>query len=290
MFTDDSERTESELRAAIRAALGKDMEFSIITTGRWEMTGLVANHYSKGRVFLAGDAAHQLPPTRGGFGANTGIDDVYNLAWKLEFVLRGLSSESLLATYSEERQPIGTLRHDQTFARPDYARFLNGRKIENAVLYQDAAMELGQLMRSSAVIGATSSLPPAATPEEWAGQPGVRAPHAWIQHEDRKISTVDLFTRGFVVMAKDAAWRAAAEAASKKTGIPVKAFVVGEDVRFEEEEAFERLFGVKTSGASLIRPDGVVGWRAVERSPHHEEELLHAVAQISSAVKGKPIF
>lgn len=110
MFDDDVERPEAELRESIRRALGRDMAVEIITTGRWEMAGRIAERYSDGRVFLMGDAAHQLPPTRGGFGANTGIDDAYNLAWKLQMVLTGQAGPALLDTYSAERQPIGWLR------------------------------------------------------------------------------------------------------------------------------------------------------------------------------------
>ncbi|WP_174280235.1 FAD-dependent monooxygenase, partial [Sphingomonas bacterium] len=103
MFDDDAERGEAELRAAIHRALGRDMPVELITTGRWEMAGRIAERYADSRVFLAGDAAHQLPPTRGGFGANTGIDDAYNLAWKLGMVLAGEAGPALLDTYSAER-------------------------------------------------------------------------------------------------------------------------------------------------------------------------------------------
>jgi 2-polyprenyl-6-methoxyphenol hydroxylase-like FAD-dependent oxidoreductase len=64
----------------------------------------MVDHYMAGRVFLAGDAAHLHPPT-GGQGLNTGIQDAYNLGWKLATVLRG-GPESLLDTYEEERLPV----------------------------------------------------------------------------------------------------------------------------------------------------------------------------------------
>jgi 2-polyprenyl-6-methoxyphenol hydroxylase-like FAD-dependent oxidoreductase len=64
----------------------------------------MVDHYRAGRVFLAGDAAHLHPPT-GGQGLNTGIQDAYNLGWKLASVFRG-GPESLLDTYEEERLPV----------------------------------------------------------------------------------------------------------------------------------------------------------------------------------------
>jgi hypothetical protein len=66
----------------------------------------LAEHYRQGRVFIAGDAAHIHPPT-GGQGMNTGIQDAYNLAWKLALVLAGAAPETLLDSYESERRPVG---------------------------------------------------------------------------------------------------------------------------------------------------------------------------------------
>jgi hypothetical protein len=77
-------------------------------------------------------------------------------------------------------------------------------------------MELGQLYRSSEVIGAGQDLPHARTPEAWAGQPGVRAPHPWIIYQGETISTIDLFTGGFVLLSSNPAWREPAKEASDR--------------------------------------------------------------------------
>jgi hypothetical protein len=66
----------------------------------------LASHYRVGRAFIAGDAAHIHPPT-GGQGMNTGIQDAYNLAWKLALVLDGAAEEALLESYEAERRPVG---------------------------------------------------------------------------------------------------------------------------------------------------------------------------------------
>src|SRR5699024_8239929 len=60
----------------------------------------------RGCAFLAGDAAHRHPPANG-LGTNTSIQDAFNLGWKLSSVLRGEADETLLDTYSQERQPVG---------------------------------------------------------------------------------------------------------------------------------------------------------------------------------------
>jgi 2-polyprenyl-6-methoxyphenol hydroxylase-like FAD-dependent oxidoreductase len=255
MFDDDEERSHDELCAAVRRALGGDMAFDIVTTGRWEMAGRIADRYRAGRVFLAGDAAHQLPPTRGGFGANTGIDDAWNLAWKLERVLSGRAAAALLDTYDAERRPIGWLRHQQTFSRPDYAGWAGSAFKPDTLLGNDA-MEFGQLIRSAAVLGAGSQLPAAASPAEWAGQPGTRAPHVWIVRAGERISTLDLFGRDFVLLTANRAW------AERVSDLPLDVIEVGSELMFPSETAFGNVFGVGTAGATLVRPDGIIAWRS----------------------------
>ena len=66
---------------------------------------MVASKYSNGRIFIAGDAAHQHPPY-GGFGLNTGLEDAANLGWKLAAAAQGWGSEKLLESYGAERRPI----------------------------------------------------------------------------------------------------------------------------------------------------------------------------------------
>lgn len=254
MLDDSKDRSHEELSKAVRRALGSDMSFDIITTGQWEMAGRIADCYSEGRVFFAGDAAHQLPPTRGGFGANTGIDDVWNLAWKLERVVAGVAPSILLDTYSAERQPIGFLRHQQTFSRPDYAKWVDSSFKPDA-LFSNDAMEFGQLVRSSQVIGALPELPSAASPVEWRGQPGTRAPHAWIMKGDVKMSTLDLFGRDFVLLTTNRTW---AECVKE---LSVTVIQVDADIVFSPENSFANVFGVGAEGATLVRPDGVVAWR-----------------------------
>lgn len=268
MFDDDRERDDAALAAAVRRALGRDLPFEIVATGRWEMAGRIADRYREGRVFLAGDAAHQLPPTRGGFGANTGIDDVWNLAWKLAAVIGGGADARLLDTYEAERRPIGWLRHQQTFSRPDYARWAPPSFVPEP-LFGDDAMEFGQLVRSAAVAGAGADLPAAASPAGWAGQPGTRAPHVWERGEAGTRSTLDLIGRRHLLLSADPAWCALG------TRLPLDARWVGRDFVFPPDQSFSTIFGVGEGGAALIRPDGIVAWRS-SASPDAAAEAVIA--------------
>ena len=72
----------------------------------WTRRSVVADRYAHGRVFLAGDAVHQLSPT-GALGMNTGIGDAVDLGWKLAAMLSGWGGPGLLASYDAERRPIG---------------------------------------------------------------------------------------------------------------------------------------------------------------------------------------
>jgi putative polyketide hydroxylase len=283
MLSDDVDRDEDGQRRVVQKAIGRtDVPIQIITTGRWELAALIADRFSSGRVFLAGDAAHQLPPNRGGFGANTGIDDAHNLAWKLAAVLSGESAPELLDTYDAERRPIAELRHEQIFARADYKAYLTTPKSDVAIL-DDNAIELGQLYRSAAVLGASPGLPPAQRPDEWAGQPGTRAPHVWVTVGDRKRSTLDLFQRDWVLLAQDERWATAAKQASAQLGIPVTFVGIGTDAKPLEPGAFDAAYGVGADGASLVRPDGYIAWRAVTAPADPGLALTEALGRVAPA-------
>src|SRR5579862_270264 len=97
----------------LRRALGRELAVEWLGTSIWTRRSAVAERYGQGRVFLAGDAAHQLSPT-GALGMNTGIADAVDVGWKLAAVLSGWGGEKLLASYDRERRPIGVRNVDLT--------------------------------------------------------------------------------------------------------------------------------------------------------------------------------
>ncbi|MDI5907366.1 FAD-dependent monooxygenase, partial [Streptomyces sp. 12257] len=111
------EFTDERCVEHIRRAVGVD-DLDVEITGRapWHAAQRVARSYRAGRVFLAGDSAHEMSPT-GAFGSNTGIQDAHNLAWKLAAVVGGWAGESLLDTYDAERRPVAEATSARAAAR-----------------------------------------------------------------------------------------------------------------------------------------------------------------------------
>ncbi|MDE3075191.1 MAG: FAD-dependent monooxygenase [Chloroflexota bacterium] len=94
-----------DFHGLLERAAGFSFSCAFDHVGFWDLRIAVAGTYQQGRVFIAGDAAHSHPPY-GGFGLNSGLEDVVNLGWKLAAALQGWGGERLLASYGEERRPI----------------------------------------------------------------------------------------------------------------------------------------------------------------------------------------
>ncbi|ULP41610.1 FAD-dependent monooxygenase [Mycobacterium lentiflavum] len=285
MLPEDRDYSEDEQRRLIRRAVGDDdLPIELLTTGRWELAARIADRFNSGRVFLTGDAAHQLPPNRGGYGANTGIDDVHNLAWKLAAVLAGTSTPQLLDTYDAERRPIAWLRHEQIFARADYKAHLSGPVSDTPVI-DDVAMELGQLYRSAAIDGAPADLPPAQRPDQWAGQPGTRAPHLWLHTDNgHTISTLDLFGATWTVLAEDHRWAPAVAEAVQEVGVPTT-FELIDPAKVVGPQAFLDAYGLSRTGATLVRPDGYIAARWPTAPYDTAGALTETLAHVAAAAR-----
>lgn len=89
----------------VRGLVGRDVPVEVLGTDPWQARALLVDSYRRGRLFLAGDAAHQNPPW-GGHGFNTGVGDAVNLGWKLAAVLGGWAGDKLLDSYEAERRPV----------------------------------------------------------------------------------------------------------------------------------------------------------------------------------------
>jgi 2-polyprenyl-6-methoxyphenol hydroxylase-like FAD-dependent oxidoreductase len=238
--------TDEKVHDYLTTAIGtEDIPAEVLHVAHWRAEANVAARMRHGRVFLAGDAAHVVPPN-GGYGGNTGVQDARNLAWKLAKVVNGEAGDQLLDTYEQERLPLCRLTVDQAYTR--YAtRVVPERGTELAKPFvDDLTMEIGMVMRSAAVIP-DGSIDPGADhipPAELNGQPGTRAPHVALG-PDR--STLDLFGRDLVLLTT-----------RTQANLPVRAHAI-------EAPGFTAAYGITNAGATLVRPDGIVAWRSPDR-------------------------
>ncbi len=267
----------------VRAAVGVPAaKIEITQIIPWRTVADSAERYSKGRVFLVGDAAHTMPPN-GGFGGNTGVQDTHNLAWKLALVLRGAARPTLLDSYDAERRPVGALTVEQAYAR--YVRrtapYLGLDTVQPLV--DDWNMEIGHHYRSHAILTEPDDLAEVHTdPFKSRGRPGTRAPHFVLERDGQRRSSHDLYGRGFVLLcAPDGApWVQAVQSLANpfltvhQIGVP--------DGWRDPANAFVETYGVLSTGAVLVRPDGFVAWRAKEGVSRPEETLKKVLASVLS--------
>ncbi|SFG32969.1 FAD-dependent oxidoreductase [Neptunomonas qingdaonensis] len=98
----EQEKKAENIIPRVRAFLGEDVEFELEWASVYTFTCRRMKEFRKGRIFFAGDAAHQVSPF-GARGANSGIEDIDNLAWKIKLVLEKRAPAALLDSYSTER-------------------------------------------------------------------------------------------------------------------------------------------------------------------------------------------
>ena len=237
--------TADDHRAAIRVAAGMpDLELEVVGVFRWTFAAAVAEQMRAGRVFLVGDAAHRTTP-RGATGMNTGIADGHNLGWKLGWVVRGWAGEALLDSYEPERHPIGLRNALSSLEASD------GSKPE------DLAHDFGVVYPVPGVdaLAAQERALPGAVP-------GARAPHAWVQHDGRRISMLDLYGDRLVLVTGlgGDAWRQAADELADHD-VPVAAAQLGHDL-VDPTGTAARAYDLVDGSAVLVRPDGHIAWRA----------------------------
>jgi putative polyketide hydroxylase len=262
--------------ALVRTALGLPVpDLEVVSILPWESAVRVCDRFQHGRVFLAGDAAHQMPPW-GGQGANSGVQDVHNLAWKLAAVLRGQAPPALLATYDEERRRVTLVAAEESGAAADERGLLSLERAGSGFASRwPRLLGYGYRYASRAISGGDGA-GLAEGDIGLDGRPGTRVPHAWVTRGGERISTLDVLGRQFVVLAgpRGAAWRDAA------AGLGLVAYRVGPDGDLADPEScWADRAGVGPDGALLARPDGFVAWRAQEPPAEPRRDLAAALGR-----------
>lgn len=289
--SDEIDRPARDWPRILRTAIGApDIEVEVMSVMPWEPGMFVADRYRAGRIFLAGDAAHVMPPYAAA-GANTGIHDAHNLAWKLAAVLRGDAGPALLDSYHTERHPVGWFTADQSSIRTPDLRTMNHRSTDATPLADPLALILGQRYPAGALI--PDHGPHTLARLDLAGQPGTRVPHLALPGGR---STLDLPGPGFALLTGPRAthWRlpdvrfgapddsecttadlstpAETRTCDRPGSLPVTRHILG--------ETWCDAAGITTSGALLVRPDQIVAWRMPTAPANPAAALASAFARI----------
>jgi len=231
-----------------------------------------------------------MPPT-GGFGLNTGVQDVHNLAWKIAAVLRGNADAALLDSYHDERQPLGTIitRNSLANALSMGRTARQSNVLPRREFLNEQGLIFGACYQSMAVVPdgtAPAAVDDPVTEYVPSARPGSRAPHVWLRHGAEQISTIDLFGPRFVLLAgrKGDAWRRAAQEI-EISWPPLVAHTVGEGSDLGDPDGnWQAAYGVDADGAVLVRPDGHVAWRSRSAASDPVEALRAALDRVLGRV------
>lgn len=267
----------------VRTAVGvPDLGVELLDIQPWSMAAWVADTMRADRVFLAGDSAHVCPPT-GGFGANMGVQDAYDLAWKLAYVLRGRAGPGLLDTYEAERLPVARFTVDQAVAR--FAeRNKTAQRPQGTIVPEvgHLAVTIGYRYRSAALPREDGQdHAPCEIPGPPHGRPGTRIPHVWLERDGTRISTLDLVGRDPLLLTGPAGhcWTRALPEVAADLGVRVRAHRIGGDGLTDTTGRWAHQLGLDDSGVVLVRPDGFVSWRARTSPADPHRALRHALAR-----------
>ncbi|GAA2448527.1 FAD-dependent monooxygenase [Streptomyces glaucus] len=216
----------------------------------------LVTEYRRGRVLLAGDAAHIHLPA-GGQGMNTGIQDAVNLGWKLAAVVRGSAPEALLDTYHGERHPVGERLMMNT--RAQGLLFLSGEEVQplrdvlaELIRYEEVSRHLAGMVSGLEI---RYDVGPGRHPLL-----GLRMPHLELVGDRRKTSSTELLHAGRGVLldlADNAVLRDRAAGWADRV-----------DIVTAEPHGVPAGSALSGTSAVLVRPDGHVAWAAP--GSHHD--------------------
>ncbi len=313
----DEEAVVPRLRALLKLP---DLQMKVHKVSQWMLEGVLAERYQVGRVFLAGDAAHRHPPTTG-LGLNTAIQDAHNIAWKLAAVVGGRAETQLLDSYQSERQPIGLRNVDWAmftamnhgvvdagmgftptqpvemkravfeafFADTPMGATRRARAAEvtetQRAEFQAHDLEIGFSYSEGALVSDGTPAPlrdPMGGNYQPTTRPGHRLPHAWLTHDGRRLSTLDLAGRdgAFVLITgtRGERWQQAAAEAAKTFGVPVTHVAIGAGQPYiDADGSWAEVREIADSGAILVRPDNHVAWRSLDDTHAAPTDLVKSV-------------
>ena len=279
----------------VKFIFGKDVPFTLKDAHQYSMHALMATKFRVGRVFFAGDAAHQWLPA-GGLGLNTGYQDAVDLGWKMAAVIKGWGGPNLLDSFQTERRPIAdkTRRFALSIAPPDLnpivqkmvstilcknilLRFLLPivtRGTMESVFAVNKDMVLGNQYTDSNIVmheyeGDNLKQAKIKTPHQigkfsQSCLPGSRAPHVLLP----ELSSIhDIFGRGFVllIIGGQETDCEALQTLLKNKKVPFDVYA------YPKLPEFVDLYDCKFY---LIRPDGIIAWRSHSQPSNHQSQII----------------
>jgi 2-polyprenyl-6-methoxyphenol hydroxylase-like FAD-dependent oxidoreductase len=269
----DTDLETFDAASYMRRAAGRDFPYEVLSVLPWKRRELVADRFRRGRVFIAGDAAHQMSPT-GGLGMNTGVADAVDLGWKLAAVLEGWGGERLLDSYEAERKPVAVASvtassrvYQETISLPvgpaiaenspegEETRGRFAGVFKNMLPASEPIndqVKLGYCYEDSPIVCPDGTMgPPMDSPTFVpSARPGTRAPHAWIVPGH---SILDLFGKTFVLLRFGEHPVDATHLVEAAASRGIELYVVN-----VADPAIAELYDRKLV---LVRPDGHVAWR-----------------------------
>jgi len=249
---------DRDMARQFEQTIGVPVKYEMLYVGEWKQNLLLADSYGKGRVFLAGDAVHLVIPT-GGLGMNSGVGDAIDLGWKLEATLRGWGGPKLLASYEQERRPVG----ERNVAASRYAsqgrrkwrglwrdldELVRVAEVEQRKSNEMIGAELGYRYEGSPIIADEPGGPEhdfrKYVPTSW---PGARLPHVWL---DGHVAIQDRIGRGYTLLRLGGS--------NEDVSAMQKAMRAPFQVVDIPDQAARDLYGFDLI---LLRPDLHVAWR-----------------------------
>jgi 3-(3-hydroxy-phenyl)propionate hydroxylase len=277
------EKQPERVRERVRAALGEDVEFELEWVSVYQFACRRIDRFRQGRVLFAGDAAHQVSPF-GARGANTGVQDVDNLAWKLALVVQGMAPEALLDSYHDER---AWAADDNLRASTRSTDFITP-KSRASRLYRDAVLGLAKTepfarpLVNSGRLSTPTPYPrsPLNTPDEahFAGamRPGTVCADAPVLVDGRRGWLLEQLGDGFTLLAFG---RRPAVDAVRVGDVVARVLHVGSDL-IELGGVLSERYDGRPGTTYLIRPDQHVAarWRGFD-SADIEPAIARAIGR-----------
>ncbi|MGJ5129804.1 FAD-dependent oxidoreductase [Bradyrhizobium oligotrophicum] len=257
----DEEKKPERVIPRIRAMLGESTEFELEWVSIYQFACRRIDNFRHGRVLFAGDAAHQVSPF-GARGANTGVQDIDNLAWKLAMVLRGEAPESLIDSYHEER----AFAADDNILNSTRATDFITPKTQASRLYRDAVLDLAQnhsfarpLVNSGRLSTPTPYVASSLNTPDGGSVPGAMAPGTNAADAPVTIAgqpgwLLNCLGSGFTVVTFDPAVTAEQLTID---GITAQVIVVGRDIA-DATGLLAARYGASAGTTYLFRPDQYV--------------------------------